>query len=234
MSSSVRGSGGKTKIETEEKTVTAATTNKVVTPSEGKLLSKVTVQPTPTEEKIVTPTENQQIITPTSGKFLRKVTINAAPKQLAPFNACPDFNANNCEIGTMLCNALAYPEKYPSQVQMHLKIVHTLKKIVTFAVASNATKYTNSNGGFLGLNALYQKSCGWIATSVYNGTSYSGYENCGKNYNPFYPHHEGGTSGSEQGVPKNDASECWIDLGGASGVPDDWNTIRYAYIISAK
>lgn len=232
MSIGVRNKGGG--ASKQEKIVTAGTSPIEVTPDKGKLLSKVTVNPTPTEERTVTPSDTEQVLTPTSGKYLSKVTINAVPKQLAPFNACPDFDADNCEIGTMLCNALAYPSKYPTQTRMHLKITHALGKAVTFAVASNATKYTNSNGGFLGLNALYQKSCGWIATCVYNGSSYSGGESCGSGYTPFYPHYSGGTGVSEQGTPQNSATECWLNLAGTSGSPTDWASNRYAYLISAK
>ena len=48
---------GKTSAGTsakEEKTVTAGTAQKVVTPSNGKLLSKVTINPTPSQAKTET------------------------------------------------------------------------------------------------------------------------------------------------------------------------------------
>ena len=51
-------------IETEEQTVTAGTIPIEVTPSEGKLISKVNINPTPTEEKTVTPTTEDLIVTP--------------------------------------------------------------------------------------------------------------------------------------------------------------------------
>lgn len=226
MSIGVRNKGGD--ASKQEKIVTAGTAPIEVTPDKGKLLSRVTVNPTPTEERTVTPLDTEQVLTPTSGKYLSKVTINAVPKQLAPFNACPDFDADNCEIGTMLCNALTYPSRYPSQTYMHLKITHALGKAVTFAVASNATKYTNSNGGFLGLNVLYQKSCGRIATHVYNGSTYASCSRASAGASPY------DNDVSDQGTPQNSETETWLGLGGSGGVPTDWNSHQYAYLISAK
>ena len=68
------GGGGKPE---EEKTVTAGTSAKVVTPSDGKTIRKVTVNPTPTEEKSVTPTTSQQTVSPSKGKHLAKVIVEA-------------------------------------------------------------------------------------------------------------------------------------------------------------
>ena len=61
--------------ETEEKTVTAGTSPIEVIPSEGKSISKVTVNPTPTEEKTVTPTTENLIVAPVEGKQLSQVTV---------------------------------------------------------------------------------------------------------------------------------------------------------------
>lgn len=74
MSVIVKGGGGKPE---EEKTVTAGTSTKVVTPSEGKTIKNVTVNPTPTEEKTVTPTTSQQTVSPSNGKHLAKVIVEA-------------------------------------------------------------------------------------------------------------------------------------------------------------
>lgn len=73
---------GKTSAGTsakEEKTVTAGTAQKVVIPSNGKLLSKVTINPTPSQAKTATPTAAQQTIKPDSGKLLSQVLVNAVP-----------------------------------------------------------------------------------------------------------------------------------------------------------
>lgn len=61
--------------ETEEKTVTAGTSPIEVIPSEGKSISKVTVNPTPTEEKTIIPTTEDLIVTPVEGKLLSQVTV---------------------------------------------------------------------------------------------------------------------------------------------------------------
>ena len=59
----------------EEKTVTAGTSPIEVNATSGKLMSKVTVNPTPTEEKTVTPTTEDLIVAPVEGKQLSKVTV---------------------------------------------------------------------------------------------------------------------------------------------------------------
>ena len=64
-----------TKVETEEQTVTAGTTSIEVVPSEGKLISKVTVNPTPTEGKTVTPTTADQTYNPSEGKYFSEFTV---------------------------------------------------------------------------------------------------------------------------------------------------------------
>lgn len=78
MSIIVKGGGGASK---EQKTVTASTSAINVTPSQGKLLSQVTVNPTPTETKSVTPTTSTQTVTPSSGKHLSSVTVGAVPTE---------------------------------------------------------------------------------------------------------------------------------------------------------
>ena len=75
---------GTVSIELEEKTVTA---NGDVTPTAGKVLSKVTVnvENAPTlQEKSVTPTKSEQSVTPDEGyDGLSKVTVGAIPANFA-------------------------------------------------------------------------------------------------------------------------------------------------------
>lgn len=73
MSVIVKGGGGKPE---EEKTVTAGTSVKVVNPSSGKVMKKVTVNPTPSQEKTIENPSETTIIIPDEGKLLSKVTIN--------------------------------------------------------------------------------------------------------------------------------------------------------------
>lgn len=69
-----KSGGGKPE---EEKTVTAGTSAKVVTPSDGKTIKKVTVNPTPSQSKSVTPNESAQTVIPDSGKLLSSVSVSA-------------------------------------------------------------------------------------------------------------------------------------------------------------
>ena len=69
----VKGGGGKPE---EEKTVTAGTSVIEVNPSSGKVMKKVTVNPTPSQEKTIKNPSETTIIIPDEGKLLSKVTIN--------------------------------------------------------------------------------------------------------------------------------------------------------------
>lgn len=70
----VKGGGGKPE---EEKNVTAGTSVIEVNPSSGKVMKKVTVNPTPTESKSVTPTTSELTVTPSEGKHLSQVVVGA-------------------------------------------------------------------------------------------------------------------------------------------------------------
>ena len=60
----------------EEKTVTAGTSAIVVNPSSGKVMKKVTINPTPSQEKTIEDPSETTLIIPDEGKLLSKVTIN--------------------------------------------------------------------------------------------------------------------------------------------------------------
>ena len=59
----------------EEKTVTAGISPIEVNATSGKLMSKVTVNPTPTEEKTAIPTTEDLVVAPVEGKQLSQVTV---------------------------------------------------------------------------------------------------------------------------------------------------------------
>lgn len=73
MSVIVKGGGGKSE---EEKTVTAGTSVIEVNPSSGKVMNKITINPTPSQEKTIEDPSETTIIIPDEGKLLSKVTIN--------------------------------------------------------------------------------------------------------------------------------------------------------------
>ena len=78
MGLTVYGGGGKPE---EEKTVTAGTSVIEVNPSSGKVMKKVTVNPTPTESKSVTAGTEDITVSPTDGKHLSGVTVHPTPTQ---------------------------------------------------------------------------------------------------------------------------------------------------------
>ena len=65
----------------EEKTVTAGTSAVTVTPTSGKTMKKVTVNPTPSQTKTVTAGTAASTVAPDSGKLLSSVTVNPTPSQ---------------------------------------------------------------------------------------------------------------------------------------------------------
>lgn len=87
-------------VVTEEKTVTAGTSAVEVTPTAGKYISKVTVNPTPTEEKNVEPSMNEQEVTPTEGKFLSKVIAGGIAG--TEFDVTPEVTTQNPLVANIL------------------------------------------------------------------------------------------------------------------------------------
>ena len=76
MGLTVYGGGGKPE---EEKTVTAGTSVIEVLPSSGKVMKKVTVNPTPSQIKEVTAGTGDATVSPDSGKLLSGVTVHPTP-----------------------------------------------------------------------------------------------------------------------------------------------------------
>lgn len=86
--------GGKLSILLQEKTATPSTSAQTITPSSGKVLSKVMVEAISTQEKTVTPSTSAQTVTPDSGKYLSKVTVEAC--------GAPKVVSGSCgEVGTL-------------------------------------------------------------------------------------------------------------------------------------
>ena len=138
---------GKTSAGTsakEEKTVTAGTAQKVVTPSNGKLLSKVTINPTPSQAKTATPTAAQQTIKPDSGKVLSQVLVNAVPdsekKGLYVWKKCSvqkelaETTKSNVHISTGASGGASYTYIYADSYSFDLDTgIFTLNNPQTYA-----------------------------------------------------------------------------------------------------
>ena len=82
---------GNVSITTQEKSATPTTSTQNITPDNGKVLSKVTVNPTPTQEKTVYANTSAQSVTPDSGKFLSKVNVSKLSQS--------NFSAGNIRKG---------------------------------------------------------------------------------------------------------------------------------------
>lgn len=97
-------------VPTETKSATPTSSSQDITPSSGKLLSKVTVAAVATETNTVTPTTSDQTITPTSGKFFSSVTVKGITSEVAQStvgtgiissSSTSDVAANaNCVVST--------------------------------------------------------------------------------------------------------------------------------------
>ena len=74
--------GGGCKPE-EEKTVTAGTSAIEVSPSTGKVIKKVTVNPTPSQSKTVTPTTGGVTVNPDDGYLISSVEVDGDANLIA-------------------------------------------------------------------------------------------------------------------------------------------------------
>ena len=68
---------GTVSITTETKTITAGTSASTTSATSGKVISSVTVNPTPSQTKSASPSTSAQTISPDSGKLLSSVSISA-------------------------------------------------------------------------------------------------------------------------------------------------------------
>lgn len=154
MSVIVKGGGGKPE---EEKTVTAGTSTKVVTPSDGKTIKKVTVNPTPSQSKTVSPSTSQQTVSPDSGKLLSQVIVKAM-EDLAPevtaqtpmisqilsnlgFTADSASGTNKQKLQTNNANLAKISDYLPHGAYVWKKLTAQNGDFVDFVVSDQSTAY---------------------------------------------------------------------------------------------
>ena len=121
MGLTVYGGGGKPE---EEKTVTAGTSAIVVNPSSGKVMKKVTVNPTPTESKEVTAGTSDTTVSPTEGKHLSGVTVHPTPSQEKTVIPTADGFKVSPETGKLLSAVFVYGDSdlVPKNIKQGISI----------------------------------------------------------------------------------------------------------------
>ena len=178
-----KGGGGKPE---EEKTVTAGTSTKVVTPSEGKTIKKGTVNPTPSQSKTVTPSTSQQTVSPDSGKLLSKVIVKAM-EDLAPevtaqtpmisqilsnlgFTADSASGTNKQKLQTNNANLAKIEDYLPHGTYVWKKLTAHGGDFVNFVVSEQSTAYPDggTQDGY-----WYEKVVDGLDLSLFGCTKYA-------------------------------------------------------------
>ncbi len=118
----------------EEKTVTAGTSTVTVTPTSGKTMKKVTVNPTPSQAKSATPSTSAQTISPDSGKLLSSVSISAIQTETKTVTA-----------GTSASTVTPTSGKYLSSVTVN----PTPSETKTATAGTSAITVTPTSGKYL-------------------------------------------------------------------------------------
>ena len=153
MSVIVKSGGGKPE---EEKTVTAGTSVIEVSPSSGKVMKKVTVNPTPTENKEVTAGTEDITVSPIDGKYFSGVTIHPTPSQERTVIPTADGFKVSPEIGKLL--SAVFVDGDSDLVAGNIK-----KGINIFGVDGS---FDNSNGAY-----VWKKSKKYIISFTQEGTT---------------------------------------------------------------
>ena len=150
----VKGGGGKPE---EEKTVTAGTSVMEVLPSSGKVMKKVTVNPTPTESKSVTPTTSELTVTPSEGKHLSQVIVGAVE------DVTPEVTAQTpiiAEIAEKFGVSITTPSGTNKQIlqgnNANLQIISEYEPIMPtgIAITTPPTKVKYGKGEALDLSGM--------------------------------------------------------------------------------
>ena len=152
-----------TKLPEQEKTATPSTSQVVVVPDEGNVLSKVTVSAIQTESKIITPATSQQIITPTTGKFINQVTVNAMPSGAL---STPTVSSNG-----LVTSKVGTSGYLASGTQSTMQLTTQSGKTVT---PSTSTQTVVSSGRYTTGTVYVQGDSNLVASNIRDGYSIFG------------------------------------------------------------
>ncbi len=155
----------------EEKTVTAETSAIEVTPTSGKTIKKVTVNPTPSETKTVTAGTSASTVTPTSGKYLSKVTVNPTPSQSKTVTPTTSKQTVTPDSGKLLSSVTVNALLIPTGIAVTTAPTKTSYKAgETIDLSGMVVKVTYSDGTTADITSActFSPSAG---TTVYESTN---------------------------------------------------------------
>ncbi len=134
-------------LGTETKTVKSSTSAQTVTPTSGKLISEITVQPIDLETKDVTPSTSAQTITPSANKDgisqVNVSAINLQNKTVTPTGTQQIISADNGYdgLGTVTVEAV---EDLTAEITAQEQIIAQLQQEVNNKVAGNPNLQSKS------------------------------------------------------------------------------------------
>lgn len=158
-------------VPVEEITVTAQTSDLVVSPTSGKYINKITIHPVPSQSKTVNPGYNEVTATPDSGYLLSNVTVtgdtNLIPENIA--EGVSIFGVLGTHIGGV--TGIDFGEVTISSEQETVTINHNLGVIPSWVALipknltlKNGTTTLNINGTVI--KAAFSSSASDITNTV--------------------------------------------------------------------
>ena len=169
----------------EEKTVTAGTSAVTVTPTSGKTMKKVTVNPTPSQTKTVTAGTAASTVAPDSGKLLSSVTINPTPSQSKTVTPTTSKQTVTPDSGKLLSSVVVNALLVPTGIAITTAPTKTSYKAgETINLSGMVVKATYSDGTTADITSqctfspsagtvVYESTDKITVTWVWNNISYT-------------------------------------------------------------